>query len=94
MDMENIVQALITMAGLYVVVPRLLSVFTFINKVFLRQKLDLKQRYSKGESYALVTGCTSGIGEALAHALAEEGFNLILVSRTKSKLETVEKQLI
>ena len=44
-------------------------------------------------SWALVTGCTDGIGEAYAHQLARLGFNLILVSRTESKLVKVAQEI-
>src|SRR5687768_8205034 len=37
--------------------------------------------------YALVTGATSGIGYELAKVFAENGYNLILVARTKEDLE-------
>jgi NAD(P)-dependent dehydrogenase (short-subunit alcohol dehydrogenase family) len=42
---------------------------------------------------ALVTGAGKGIGKACAIALAEAGANLIILSRTKSDLEKVEKQI-
>jgi len=37
--------------------------------------------------WALVTGSTSGIGEAFAQLLAELGFNLVLISRDQNKLD-------
>ncbi|MDB5412363.1 MAG: family NAD(P)-dependent oxidoreductase [Rubritepida sp.] len=40
-----------------------------------------------------VTGAGSGIGEAAAIALAEEGATLILTGRTKEKLETVAEKI-
>jgi len=45
------------------------------------------------KSKALVCGASQGIGEAVAHQLAESGVSVTLVSRTESKLETVRKGL-
>jgi short-subunit dehydrogenase len=39
-----------------------------------------------------ITGASSGIGEAIAYAFAQEGANLILSSRNLSELERVKKQ--
>jgi len=47
----------------------------------------------KGKT-ALVTGAGKGIGKACALALAEAGANLIILSRTKSDLDKVEKQIL
>ena len=41
----------------------------------------------------LLTGATSGIGEALAKELAKKGNTLILISRNKEKLENLQKSL-
>lgn len=39
---------------------------------------------------ALITGCTSGIGEAFANLLVKEGYNLLLVARNYVRLEKKE----
>ncbi|CAH0562160.1 unnamed protein product [Brassicogethes aeneus] len=39
--------------------------------------------------WAVVTGATDGIGKAYAELLAKKGLNIVLVSRTQSKLENV-----
>lgn len=40
-------------------------------------------------NWAVVTGCTAGIGEEYALQLAAAGFNIALVSRSESKLQEV-----
>ena len=52
-------------------------------------------QFLKGDrpAWAIVTGPTSGIGKSYAIALAEKGFNLILVSRSKGKLETLQSEI-
>jgi 3-hydroxy acid dehydrogenase/malonic semialdehyde reductase len=42
---------------------------------------------------ALITGATSGIGEACAHTFAREGYNLVLTGRRMNRLETLAQQL-
>jgi len=47
----------------------------------------------QNQNFALITGASSGIGEACAIALAKEGKNLILVARREEKLEQLKNQL-
>ena len=41
----------------------------------------------------MVTGATDGIGKAYALGLAKKGLNIVLISRTQSKLEEVKKEI-
>ncbi|CAM9287234.1 unnamed protein product [Discosporangium mesarthrocarpum] len=43
--------------------------------------------------YAVVTGATSGIGKEIALELAERGYNLLLVARTKENLQKTAKEI-
>ena len=51
------------------------------------QKINLKNKY------ALVTGAGKGLGRACAIALAEAGATIIALSRTKSDLDKLEKEI-
>ncbi len=42
---------------------------------------------------ALITGATTGIGNATAHKLAEKNYNLIITGRRKNLLDDVKKEL-
>ena len=52
------------------------------------------QKFEVKNKTALVTGAGKGLGKACAIALAEAGANLIILSRTKTDLTKVEKQII
>ena len=41
--------------------------------------------------HGLLTGASDGIGKAMASQLAKKGLNLILIARTKSKLDEVKQ---
>ena len=43
---------------------------------------------------AMITGASSGIGEATAHALAREGFAVVITARSFEKLEQIKNDLI
>lgn len=45
-------------------------------------------------SWALITGATDGIGKEFALQLAGKGFNIVLASRTQSKLDEVKAQVV
>jgi len=60
---------------------------------FLRQNDLSKYKLGKKEPWALVTGATDGIGKGYAEELASRGFNIVLLSRSQTKLEDVQKEI-
>ncbi|XP_070492605.1 hydroxysteroid dehydrogenase-like protein 1 [Chironomus tepperi] len=51
---------------------------------------SLTEKYGK---WAVITGSTDGIGKQYALGLAKQGLNIVLISRTESKLEEVSKEI-
>ena len=52
--------------------------------------MTFKERYGP---VALIAGASEGLGAAFAHVLASEGFNLVIVARTKKNLESMARDL-
>lgn len=83
--------AYLALALLVLSVLRLLqSVCRGVYHCFLGQLLGLNVDFKKyAGKWAVVTGASDGIGRAYAEQLAEKGLNIVLISRTLSKLEEV-----
>lgn len=65
--------------------------YKIIYPYFIAKPLNLLEK--AGAKWAVVTGSTDGIGRAYAHELAKQGFSIILISRTQSKLDAVKKEI-
>ncbi|WRT66696.1 long-chain 3-oxoacyl-CoA reductase [Kwoniella shivajii] len=71
-----------------------LSVFRLILELAVLPGKNVKRYQSRnGKTWALVTGCTSGIGLEFARQLAKKRFNVILIGRRKNALDEVSQEL-
>jgi 17beta-estradiol 17-dehydrogenase / very-long-chain 3-oxoacyl-CoA reductase len=64
---------------------------SFTRIYFIPSKLHLYN--PSGDSWALITGSTNGIGEGFAHALCAKNFNVVLHGRNQQKLDTLRSTL-
>jgi UDP-glucose 4-epimerase len=92
-DLDDYVQELAYMMGIK---RHLIRLFRPIVRYFLlRRSPHLKARSNPAwqGKVAVVTGASSGIGEAIAKKLSREGLKVVLVARSRERLEHVAKQL-
>jgi 17beta-estradiol 17-dehydrogenase / very-long-chain 3-oxoacyl-CoA reductase len=54
---------------------------------------NLKKKYAKAGTWAVVTGASEGIGQALALDFAKRGFNVCVIARSKDKLASVVEEI-
>lgn len=87
--MELYLNGLAVFLGFTYLAKKTFDAVSFIWVYFLRPSVNLK----KLGKWAVVTGATDGIGKAMAKQLAKKGLNVVLISRTQSKLDMVAKEL-
>src|SRR4051812_10743847 len=67
-----------------------------IHNIYIRHcfrcEKNFKARYGK-DSWVCITGASDGIGKGFVEGWAKRGFNIILISRTKSKLDSLANEV-
>ncbi|KAF9357971.1 hypothetical protein BGX34_009128 [Mortierella sp. NVP85] len=79
--------------GVAVVALKALSFLKVLVDVFLRSGVNLKKYGAGRGGWAVITGATDGIGKEFALQLASKKLNIVLVSRTESKLKAFAEEL-
>jgi len=70
-----------------------IAIFRFLTTHFLAGLLGLSANLKNAGCWSVVTGATDGIGKAYAEQLAKRGLNVVLISRTLTKLEDMAKDV-
>lgn len=66
----------------------------FLSLIWKYTKPCPKLSASSPSTWAIITGPTSGIGLSIAYELAQNGFNLILLSRNEQKLQFISTNIM
>ncbi|GJJ72464.1 17beta-estradiol 17-dehydrogenase / very-long-chain 3-oxoacyl-CoA reductase [Entomortierella parvispora] len=79
--------------GAAVVAFKALSFFKVLVDVFFRSGVNLKKYGAGRGGWAVITGASDGIGKEFAYQLASKKMNIVLVSRTESKLKALAQEI-
>uniref|UniRef100_T1I1N3 Uncharacterized protein n=1 Tax=Rhodnius prolixus TaxID=13249 RepID=T1I1N3_RHOPR len=79
--------------GLIIVCYKLVKSILLLSYFFLAPLLRLNIDLEKMGKWAVVTGATDGLGKAFALKLASKGVNIVLISRSKTKLVSVASEI-
>ncbi|XP_065875352.1 very-long-chain 3-oxoacyl-CoA reductase 1-like [Euphorbia lathyris] len=90
MEIQDFIILSVSFFGLISATKTTFSFIKWVYVMFLRPPKNLKETYG---SWAIITGCTDGIGKFLSFELASKGLNLLLVGRNPSKLEATTKEI-
>ncbi|XP_074319047.1 very-long-chain 3-oxoacyl-CoA reductase 1-like [Silene latifolia] len=89
-DLQKQLLLIICTIGFFTFTKQILKFIKWVWVMFIRSPKKL----TNYGSWALITGCTDGIGKALASDLASDGLNLTLVGRNQLKLEAISNEIL
>lgn len=89
----NIFLWVIFIFGVLKLAPFVLRVISTILDLFVLPPVNYAKYGCKLGDYAVITGASDGIGKEFAFQLASRGFNMVLISRTESKLVALKKEI-
>jgi 17beta-estradiol 17-dehydrogenase / very-long-chain 3-oxoacyl-CoA reductase len=77
----------------FVIYTTLKYAFKIVNNVRTFVLNSGQVNFKKYGSWAVVTGCTDGIGKSYTELLAKQGLNIVLISRSIDKLQELSNYL-
>ncbi|KAI4128432.1 MAG: hypothetical protein LQ338_002754 [Usnochroma carphineum] len=81
-----------TIAGFLFLASRLFSFIRLLFSLFILPGTPLRS-FGPPSSWAIITGASDGLGKEFALQLSRTPFNLLLISRTQSKLDALAQQI-
>ncbi|EAW14019.1 ketoreductase [Aspergillus clavatus NRRL 1] len=90
--LQSVGAAVLLATGGLFLASRVLTFVRVLLSLFVLPGKPLRSFGPKG-SWAVVTGASDGLGKEFALQLARAGFNIVLVSRTASKLATLAEEI-
>lgn len=81
------------LVGVYKLTLFTLDFGALIANLFILPPVNFKKYGAKQGKWAVITGASDGIGKEYALQLASKGLNVVLVSRTQSKLELIATEI-
>lgn len=92
-DAYTIASYIVIFAGVVKLTSVALSFLSLAADLLVLPAVDYS-KYGAGKgNWAVVTGASDGLGKQFALQLASKGFNIVLVSRTESKLKAVASEI-
>lgn len=79
--------------GVFKLTTLILSYSAVLFDLFILPAVNFKKYGAKQGCWAVVTGASDGIGREYSYQLAKRGLNVLLVSRTLSKLEILAAEI-
>ncbi|XP_050444419.1 very-long-chain 3-oxoacyl-CoA reductase-B-like isoform X2 [Adelges cooleyi] len=76
---------------LFFIITRFIVIFIY--QEIIAPILHLNIDFTKTGQWAVITGSTDGIGKQYAEQLASKGMDVVLISRTRSKLESTASDI-
>ncbi|XP_061673619.1 17-beta-hydroxysteroid dehydrogenase type 3 [Syngnathoides biaculeatus] len=92
--METLMEWFFTTLGALVVIYYGVKLLLFTRMLFPKRCFPVpKSFFSSMGEWAVVTGASEGIGRQYALALAEQGMNVVIMSRTRETLDKVAQEI-
>ncbi|RIA85216.1 hypothetical protein C1645_831105 [Glomus cerebriforme] len=84
---------LLAVVGALTITVKTLSFWKLLFDLYIRPGKSLKKFGAGTGAWAVITGASDGIGKEFAYQLAAAKFNILLISRTASKLQDISNDI-